>query len=77
MSYEQVAERIKTLPENYLTSIMGFIDLLQSHDEVEQEKESEKSIDFSFVDDMFGIISDEEADEMRKHCHLKFKEIEA
>ena len=33
MSYEQVAERIKTLPESYLTSIMGFIDLLQSHDE--------------------------------------------
>jgi hypothetical protein len=40
MSYEQVAERIKTLPENYLTSIMGFIDLLQSHDESEQKSES-------------------------------------
>ena len=71
MSYEQVAERIRTLPENYLTSIMGFIDLLQSHDKVTgfENKPSRKfgcaknelqyPEDFDFCNDeiaeMFGI----------------------
>ena len=43
----------------------------------EKKKEAKKDeIDFSFVDNMFGILSDEEADEMRKHCHLNFRESE-
>lgn len=31
--------------------------------------------DTSFIDDMCGILSHEEAEELRSHCHLHFKEI--
>jgi hypothetical protein len=41
------------------------------------ETQNEKqNIDFSFVDDIAGILSDEERTEMEKHCHLKFRDIE-
>lgn len=39
------------------------------------QKEEKKDIDFSFVDNMFGTLSDEEANEMREHSHLHFKEM--
>lgn len=40
-----------------------------------QQKEEKKEIDFSFVDNMFGTLSDEEANEMRAHSHLHFKDV--
>ena len=44
---------------------------------VQTETQNEKqNIDFSFVDDIAGILSDEERAEMEKHCHLKFRDIE-
>lgn len=34
------------------------------------------TVDFSFVDDIFGKLDDKEAEEMRKHCHVNFEEVE-
>jgi hypothetical protein len=41
-----------------------------------ESDDEKKNIDFSFVDDIAGLLSDEERSEMEKHCHLKFRDIE-
>ena len=43
---------------------------------IKSTSDDEKAnIDFSFVDDIAGILSDDEKAEMEQHCHLKFREI--
>ena len=36
-------------------------------------KNRRQNVDFSFVDNIFGTLSDSEADELRSCCALKFK----
>ncbi|MBR4630321.1 MAG: hypothetical protein IKO57_07770 [Treponema sp.] len=43
---------------------------------IAKKEAKQDEIDFSFVDNMVGILSHEEVDEMRKHCHLNFREVE-
>ncbi|MBR6061190.1 MAG: hypothetical protein IKP67_03875 [Spirochaetales bacterium] len=40
------------------------------------EKSKIKPQDTEFIDNMIGILSHGEVEEMRENCHLKFKEIE-
>ena len=73
MPYEVLETKIKSLPESYIPAILGFIELLRQHDEMEKRENQIK--DTSFIDNMVGILSHEEVEEMRHNCHLKFKEI--
>ena len=41
-----------------------------------EKKETKEDIDFSFVDNMVGLLSHEEVEEMKEHCHLNFREVE-
>ncbi|MBQ6567832.1 MAG: hypothetical protein IJR93_04170 [Treponema sp.] len=41
-----------------------------------EKKEAKEDIDFSFVDNMVGLLSHEEVEEMKEHCHLNFREVE-
>ena len=74
MPYEVLERKIKSLPESYIPAILGFIELLKQHDEAERINSQPK--DTSFIDNMVGIFSHDEIEEMRQSCHLKFKEIE-
>ena len=41
------------------------------------KKEAKKDeIDFSFVDNMVGILSHEEIEDIKANCHLNFREVE-
>ena len=68
MSYEMVMEKVKTLPETALEEVSVYLDKIGSIYQARQ------NVDFSFVDNIFGTLSDSEADELRSCCSLKFKE---
>lgn len=55
-----------------LKQILEKVNSLISKKEAQQDE-----IDFSFVDNMVGILSHEEVENMRNHCHLNFREVEA
>ena len=67
MSYEMVMEKVKTLPETALEEVSVYLDKIGSIYQARQ------NVDFSFVDNIFGTLSDSEADELRSCCALKFK----
>ena len=62
LSYEDTIKAIAILLEKLKTAVVKPV----------QEHIAE---DTSFIDDMCGILSHEEAEELRQSCHLKFKEV--
>ncbi|MBR4005302.1 MAG: hypothetical protein IKI90_05585 [Treponema sp.] len=68
MSYEMLMEKVRTLPETALEEVSLYIDTIVN------KYQSRQTIDFSFVDNIFGTLSDSEADELRSCCGLKFRE---
>lgn len=68
MSYEMLMEKVRTLPEKALEEVSLYIDTIVN------KYQSRQTIDFSFVDNIFGTLSDSEADELRSCCGLKFRE---
>ena len=68
MSYEVLEKQIRTLPEEALEDVSIYLD------KIGLIYQSKKTVDFSFVDNIFGTLSDSEADEMRSCCGLKFRE---
>ncbi len=72
MPYEILENAYAALDEMEQKEVVDFVMYLISRKQKKQEEKTEP--DFSFVDNIFGTLSDEEADEMRKHSHLHFKE---
>ncbi|MBO4759369.1 MAG: hypothetical protein J5505_04845 [Spirochaetaceae bacterium] len=68
MSYEVLEKQIRALPEEALEEVSHYLDKIGS---IYQAKQN---VDFSFVDNIFGTLSDSEADELRSCCGLKFRE---
>jgi hypothetical protein len=61
-------EKVRTLPETALEEVSLYLDTIVN------KYQSRQTIDFSFVDNIFGTLSDSEADELRSCCGLKFRE---
>jgi len=72
MPYAVLENAYSKLDEFEQKEAIDFILYLVSRKQKKQDEK--KEIDFSFVDNLFGTISDEEADEMRENCHLHLKE---
>lgn len=70
MPFEVLERKIESLPQNARVEIYHYVDYICSI--YMKDKKSKK--DTSFIDDMFGMMSHDEAEEMREHCHLHFKE---
>lgn len=68
MSYEVLEKQIRTLPEEALEEVSLYLDKITCI------YKAKKSVDFSFVDNIFGTLSNSEADELRSCCGLKFRE---
>ena len=68
MSYDVLEKQIRALPEEALEEVSAYLDKIKSIYQTNQ------TVDFSFVDNIFGTLSDEEADELRSCCGLKFRE---
>ena len=66
MSYDVLEKQIRALPEEALEEVSAYLDKIKSIYQTNQ------TVDFSFVDNIFGTLSDEEADELRSCCGLKF-----
>lgn|GEM_PF-5966134 len=61
---------------NYIARFFKKLKNSPQHTILTTPKKDNPSFDFSFVDDLFGKLNDQEAEEMREHCHLDFKEME-
>ena len=68
MSYEVLEKQIRALPEEALEDVSNYLD------KISLIYQSKQSVDFSFVDNIFGTLNDSEADEFRSCCGLKFRE---
>ena len=68
MSYEVLERQIRTLPEEALEDVSIYLD------KIGKIYRANKAVDFSFVDDIFGTLSDSEADALRSCCGLTFRE---
>lgn len=68
MSYEVLEKQIRALPETALEEVSIYLDKIVGI------YQSKQSVDFSFVDNIFGTLTDSEADAMRSSCGLKFRE---
>ena len=68
MSYEVLEKQIRALPEDALEEVSNYLD------KIGNIYRAKKTVDFSFVDNIFGTLSDSEADELRSCCGLKFRE---
>ncbi len=66
MSYEVLEKQIRGLPEEALEEVSAYLE------KIGNIYQSKQIVDFSFVDNIFGTLSDEEADELRSCCRLKF-----
>ena len=73
MPYEVLEEKIKALPAKAFEEVSHYVDYIYSL-YIPRMDEKEKKL--AALNGIFGILSDEEADEMRTHCHLKFREVE-
>ncbi len=71
MSYDAVVEQVRALPESALDDVSVYLDKMKR---IYTDKE--KHIDFSFVDNIFGILSHEEADRMRECCGINLRDEE-
>ena len=67
-SYEVLERKIRDLPESALDDVSVYIEKMDGI------YRSGKKFDFSFVDKIFGTISDSEAENLRSCCGLKFRE---
>lgn len=72
MPYTILENAYATLTEVEQREVVDFVMYLISRKQ--KQTETPQSPDFSFVDNMFGTLSNEEADEMRKCSNLHFKE---
>lgn len=72
MPYKILENAYAALDETEQKEVVDFVLYLISRKQKKQE--TNKDIDFSFVENMFGTLSDSEAEEMKRHCHLHFKE---
>ena len=70
MPYEIAAEKIRVLPEKAVEEVMHYIDYITMI--YVNKPKAEK--DTSFIDNMQGILSHEDVEEIRRTSHLKFKE---
>ena len=61
-------KQIRALPEEALEDVSHYLD------KISLIYQSKQSVDFSFVDNIFGTLNDSEADELRSCCGLKFRE---
>ena len=68
VSYEVLERKIRDLPESALDDVSVYIEKMDGI------YRSGKKFDFSFVDKIFGTISDSEAENLRSCCGLKFRE---
>ncbi len=68
MSYEVLERQIRSLPEDALEEVSAYLDKICAI------YEARKGMDFSFVDNVFGILSDEQADTLRSCCGLGFRD---
>lgn len=68
MSYDVLEKQIRALPEEALEEVSAYLEKIGN---IYQTKQT---VDFSFVDNIFGTLSDAEADELRSCCGLKFRE---
>ena len=68
VSYEVLERKIRDLPESALDDVSAYIEKMDGI------YRSGKKFDFSFVDKIFGTISDSEAENLRSCCGLKFRE---
>ena len=66
MSYEVLEKQIRAFPEEALEDVSDYLDKISLVYKVKQ------SVDFSFVNNIFGTLNDSEADELRSSCRLKF-----
>ncbi len=57
-----------TLDDAAQKAVVAFAESLAAQ---KRQSASEKTTDFSFLENVFGALSDEEADEMRLHCKLQ------
>lgn len=65
MPYTVLEKAYESLDLNEQKEVMDFALYLVSRKQKKQEEKQE--VDFSFVDNMFGKLSDEEANELREH----------
>lgn len=68
MSYEVLERQIRSLPEEALEDVSAYLDKICTI------YDARKGMDFSFVDNVFGILSDEEADALRSCTRLRFRD---
>ena len=68
MSYDVLEKQIRALPEEALEEVSAYLE------KIGNIYQSKQIVDFSFVDNIFGTLSDAEADELRSCCGLKFRE---
>lgn len=73
MSYEMIAERLREVPDSALVEIWHYIEFICSKYAVPTDPCKK---DTSFIDAMGGLLSHDEAEELRQNRHLKFQEID-
>ena len=73
MSYEMIAERLRDVPETALVEIWHYIEFICSKYSVPTDSCKK---DTSFIDAMGGLLSHDEAEELKQNRHLKFQEID-
>ena len=76
MPYEMLQKKISALPAQYYLELVDYVEFLVQKAQKMTEQERLYNEKIAALDAITGILSDEEAAEMRKHCHLQFKEIE-
>ncbi len=78
MPYATLQKQIESLPPEYYAQVENFVQYIiyrakmESPRETSLELPNEKQKAF---DDIFGILSHEDADEMRSNLGLRFKEV--
>lgn len=74
MPYDVLEKKIKALPATAFDEVSHYVDYIYSIYVADKMSEQERKLEA--LDGVFGILSDEEAAEMRSHCHLSFREVE-
>ena len=74
MPYDVLEKKIKALPSTAFDEVSHYVDYIYSIYVGDKKNEQERKLEA--LDGIFGILSDEEAAEIRNHCHLNFREVE-
>lgn len=72
MPYDVLEKKIKTLSPEYYSELEDFVDFLCTKSE-KTKTTSEKKLEA--FNEIFGMITHEQAEEMRSNCGLHFREI--